>query len=70
MLIDGHDVRTLTQTDLRRHIGAVQQDPFIFSGTIASNIRLHEADISDERVREAARYVNAAQFHRATSPAI
>src|SRR5947209_1310433 len=54
-LIDGHDVRTIAQADLRRHIGAVQQDPFIFSGTIESNIRLHEASISDERVREAAR---------------
>ncbi|HEY7094874.1 MAG TPA: ABC transporter ATP-binding protein, partial [Ktedonobacterales bacterium] len=62
VLIDGHDVRTIAQTDLRRHIGAVQQDPFIFSGTIASNIRLHEEGISDERVREAARYVNAANF--------
>jgi ATP-binding cassette subfamily B protein len=62
VLIDGHDVRSIAQIDLRRHIGAVQQDPFIFSGTIASNIRLHEESISDERVREAARYVNAAQF--------
>ena len=62
VLIDGHDVRAIAQTDLRRHIGAVQQDPFIFSGTIASNIRLHEEGISDERVREAARYVNAAKF--------
>jgi ATP-binding cassette subfamily B protein len=62
VLIDGHDVRTVAQADLRRHIGAVQQDPFIFSGTIASNIRLHEESISDERVREAARYVNAAPF--------
>jgi ATP-binding cassette subfamily B multidrug efflux pump len=62
VLIDGHDVRTVAQTDLRRHIGAVQQDPFIFSGTIGGNIRLHEAEISDERIRDAARYVNAAQF--------
>jgi ATP-binding cassette subfamily B protein len=62
VLIDGHDVRAIAQTDLRRHIGAVQQDPFIFSGTIESNIRLHDADISGERVREAARYVNAAHF--------
>jgi ATP-binding cassette, subfamily B, multidrug efflux pump len=62
VLIDGQDVRTLAQTDLRRHIGAVQQDPFIFSGTIASNIRLHAAGITDERMREAARYVNAAYF--------
>lgn len=62
VLVDRHDVRTLAQTDLRQHIGAVLQDPFIFSGTIASNIRLHNTAISDERIRESARYVNAAPF--------
>jgi len=62
VLVDGRDVRALAQADLRRRVGAVLQDPFIFSGTIASNIRLHEVGISDERVREAARYVNAATF--------
>lgn len=62
VLIDDLDVRDLAQHDLRRHIGAVLQDPFIFSGTIASNIRLHDQSISDERVRQAAEYVNAAHF--------
>ena len=62
VLIDGHNVKDLAQADLRRHVGAVLQDPFIFSGTIASNIRLHEKSISDERIREAARFVNAAKF--------
>jgi ATP-binding cassette subfamily B multidrug efflux pump len=62
VLIDGVDVRTVAQRDLRRHIGAVLQDPFIFSGTIASNIRLGETRITDEQVRQAARYVNAAGF--------
>jgi ATP-binding cassette subfamily B multidrug efflux pump len=60
--VDGHNVRDLAQADLRRHVGAVLQDPFIFSGTVASNIRLHEQGISDERIREAARFVNAAKF--------
>src|SRR5205085_5671102 len=60
--IDGIDIRDIRQKDLRRHIGAVLQDPFIFSGTIASNIRLHEKNISDERLRQAAEYVNAAHF--------
>jgi ATP-binding cassette subfamily B multidrug efflux pump len=60
--VDGHDVRDLAQQELRRHIGAVLQDPFIFSGTIASNIRLHEAGITDEQIRQAARFVNAASF--------
>ncbi|MGZ6390649.1 MAG: ABC transporter ATP-binding protein [Ktedonobacterales bacterium] len=62
VLVDGHDVRDLAQADLRRHVGAVLQDPFIFSGTIASNIRLYEQSISDERIREAARFVNADKF--------
>jgi len=62
VLVDGVDVRDVAQADLRRHVGAVLQDPFIFSGTIASNIRLHEEEISDERVREAARFVNADRF--------
>ncbi len=60
--LDGVDIRELRQRDLRRHIGVVLQDPFIFAGTIASNIRLNDASISDERVREAARFVNAARF--------
>lgn len=62
ILVDGIDVRDVRQKDLRQHVGAVLQDPFIFSGTIASNIRMHEERISDERIREAAEYVNAAHF--------
>lgn len=62
VLIDDVDVRSVAQQQLRRHIGAVLQDPFIFSGTIASNIRLHEAGISDEQIRAAAVFVNAAPF--------
>jgi ATP-binding cassette subfamily B protein len=62
VLLDGVNVRDVAQADLRRHIGAVLQDPFIFAGTIAGNIRLGETSISDERVREAARFVNAAGF--------
>ena len=62
VLVDGVNVKDVAQDVLRRHIGAVLQDPFIFAGTIASNIRLHERGISDERVREAARFVNADKF--------
>ena len=62
ILIDGVNVRDVRQQDLRRHVGAVLQDPFIFSGTIASNIRLHEDSITDEQIRQAAEYVNAAHF--------
>src|SRR3989442_6033800 len=62
ILLDGIDIRELRQRDLRRHVGVVLQDPFIFAGTIASNIRLADASISDERIRQAARFVNADKF--------
>jgi len=62
ILLDGVDIRELRLSELRRHVGVVLQDPFIFAGTIASNIRLRDQTISDERVREAAEFVNAATF--------
>jgi ATP-binding cassette subfamily B protein len=60
--LDGVDIRDVRQSELRRHIGAVPQDPICFSGTIASNIRLHDESISDEQVRRAAEIANAAPF--------
>ena len=60
-LIDGVDIRDLHQQDLRRHVGIVLQDAFLFSGTVASNIRLHE-DFSEEHIWRAARLVNADKF--------
>ncbi|HJZ49830.1 MAG TPA: ABC transporter ATP-binding protein [Roseiflexaceae bacterium] len=60
--LDGVPLRDLRQSELRRHIGAVPQDPVCFSGTIASNIRLHDQSISDEQVRRAAEIANAAPF--------
>jgi ATP-binding cassette subfamily B multidrug efflux pump len=62
ILVDGVDVRDVRQSELRRHIGVVLQDPVLFSGTISRNIRLLDEDITDEEVRRAARYVNAATF--------
>jgi ATP-binding cassette, subfamily B, multidrug efflux pump len=62
ILVDGIDVREVRQADLRRHIGVVLQDPVLFSGTISRNIRLLDEEISDEQVRQAARYVNASSF--------
>ena len=59
ILLDGVDLRELRQIDVRRHVGVVLQDPFIFAGTIASNIRLNNAAITDEQVRRAASFVNA-----------
>jgi ATP-binding cassette subfamily B protein len=62
ILVDGVDVRRVRQQDLRRHIGVVLQDPVLFSGTIARNIRLLDDSISDQQVQWAARFVNAHTF--------
>jgi ATP-binding cassette subfamily B protein len=60
--LDGVDIRGIRQTELRRHVAAVPQDPTCFSGTIASNIRLHNEAIDDAAVRRAAEVANAAPF--------
>jgi ATP-binding cassette, subfamily B, multidrug efflux pump len=60
--VDGVDVRDVRQTELRKHIGVVLQDPVLFSGTIERNIRLLDRDITDEEVKRAAEYVNASHF--------
>ena len=60
--IDGIDIRQLSKKQLRSAIGQMQQDVFIFEGDVAYNIRLNDNDITDEQVKEAAEYVNAAHF--------
>lgn len=60
--IDGVDVRDYQQTPLRGRIGVVLQDVFLFSGSVADNIRLGDASMTDEWVRACAEYVNAAPF--------
>ena len=62
ILVDGHDIRTVKISSLRRHFGQMLQDVFLFSGTIRSNIILGAENISDEEVMEACRYVNADRF--------
>ncbi|MFZ5923680.1 MAG: ABC transporter ATP-binding protein [Bacillota bacterium] len=62
ILLDGVDIRDIARHELRSHIGVVQQDVFLFTGDIASNIRLNNRDITDEKVLEAAKYVNADRF--------
>jgi ATP-binding cassette, subfamily B, multidrug efflux pump len=64
VLIDGVDVRRYPQTWLRRQIGVVLQDVFLFSGTIEDNVRLGERSMSLETVEAAARTVNADGFIR------
>jgi ABC-type multidrug transport system fused ATPase/permease subunit len=60
--LDNIDIRQYELTDLRKHIGIVMQDVFLFSGTILDNIRLGNKEISLEQVIEAAKYVNAYKF--------
>lgn len=60
--LDGVDIRELDLKDLRRAIGQVQQDVFLFTGDIQGNIRLRENEISDGKVREAAKFVGADTF--------
>jgi ATP-binding cassette subfamily B protein len=62
ILIDGVDIREMRIADVRSRFGLVLQDVQLFSGTIASNIRLGSADISDDDVRRAAAAVHADAF--------
>lgn len=62
ILIDGQNIREVSKDSLRRCIGVVLQDVFLFSGSIKDNIRLNEAGISEEEIRTASEYVNAAGF--------
>lgn len=62
VLVDGYDVRDVTIESLRRNLGIVLQDTFIFSGTVRENIRYGRLDATDEEVEEAARIVGAHDF--------
>ncbi|HFH9836870.1 TPA: ABC transporter ATP-binding protein [Streptococcus suis] len=61
ILIDGQDIRQFSQEELRSSIGLVLQDPFLFHGTISSNIQMHQ-DISQKEIEDAAQFVDAASF--------
>ena len=60
--LDGVDIRELDLQNLRRHVGVVAQDVFLFSGSIIDNIRLGNKEITLEQVKDAARFVNADKF--------
>jgi ATP-binding cassette subfamily B protein len=62
VLLDGHDVRDLTLTSLRREIGIVAQDPFLFSATVRENIAFGRPDATGEEVERAAQLAQAAEF--------
>ena len=62
VLIDGQSIKSYSQEELRQKLGLVLQDPFLFYGTIESNIRLHNHTLSKEDVCAAAEFVQADQF--------
>lgn len=62
ILIDGIDVRKICVEDLRRNIGQMLQDVFLFTGDVRANIRLNETGITDAEIEAAAQTVNAAGF--------
>lgn len=62
VLIDGIDVRSVTQESLRSQFGLAPQDAFLFSGTVADNIRFSRPNATDEEVEAAARLANAHAF--------
>lgn len=60
--IDGRDVRDVTQASLHRQIGTVFQEPFLFKGSVADNIRYGRLDATDEEIIEAAKAIGAHDF--------
>ncbi|WP_439818972.1 ABC transporter ATP-binding protein [Weissella paramesenteroides] len=62
ILLDDRDIRDYPMTELRSKMGLVLQEPFMFYGTIKSNIRLFNEQITDEQIKEAAKFVSADTF--------
>lgn len=62
ILIDGVEIKSMRKQDYRRHIGLVLQDVFLMAGDISANIRMWNRNVTDERVREIARFVQADGF--------
>jgi len=62
ILIDGMDIAHIKIKSLRSAIGQMLQDVFLFSGTVKSNVSLHDESLTDEEIREACRYVGADSF--------
>jgi ABC-type multidrug transport system fused ATPase/permease subunit len=62
VLVDGHDLRDLSSSALRRQLGIVPQEGFLFSGTVRENIAFGRPDASEEEIRDAAAAVGADRF--------
>ncbi|WP_300562649.1 ABC transporter ATP-binding protein [Companilactobacillus sp.] len=62
ILLDDHDIRDYSTKELRQKLGLVVQEPYLFYGDIAKNIRMFDDSISDEQVEQAAKFVDADPF--------
>ena len=62
ILVDGINIKDIDLKELREKIGQMQQDVFLFTGDIKSNIRLRDDSITDEEILQASKYVNADKF--------
>jgi ATP-binding cassette subfamily B multidrug efflux pump len=62
IFVDGHDIKHIQRKSLRRHMGFVLQDTFLFYGTVMENIRYGRLDASNEEVEHAAKLANADSF--------
>lgn len=62
ILIDDKNIKDYSQSELRRNVGLVLQDPFLYHGTIASNIKMYQENLGREEIIEAAKFVDAHNF--------
>lgn len=62
ILIDGQSIKSYPREELREKLGLVLQDPFLFYGTVKDNIRLHDTEMTDKEIEEAAQFVQAHTF--------
>ena len=62
LLIDGHDIRTFDLAEYRKQLGIVSQVPFLFSGTVADNIRYAAPEVSDDEILGMARKIGNGEW--------
>ena len=62
ILIDGKDIKDYSQEALRKSIGLVLQEPFLYHGTIASNIRMYHEELTEAEIQQAAEFVDVEEF--------
>ncbi len=63
ILVDGYDLRQVTQNSLRSQMGIVLQDPFLFAGSVAENIRFGRLEASDQEVEDRRKGGRSPRFH-------